>query len=136
MPKKPMPSTASPLPVPPLTPALAQEPQPEMAYLVDPSTEPATVIPDPVQVSAAIEAIATPTEKAAEALTEVGVEPVTLVVQPSPSATRLARLIPAKGFPIRHFNGGIVFYPGVPSAEIPVDAWLENQIKRGTLVEV
>ena len=49
---------------------------------------------------------------------------------------RLARLVPVKGFPIRHFNGGIVFYPGVPSAEIPLDAWLENQIKRGVLVEV
>jgi len=50
--------------------------------------------------------------------------------------TRTARLTTKGGFPIRHFNQGIVFYPGVPSAEIPVDAWLENQIKHGALVEV
>ena len=112
MPKKPM--TASPLPVPPLTPI--QEPQPEMAYLVDPVTEPATVTP----------------------------EPVTLVTEPSPKvepkvetkSPRLARFIPTHGFPIRHFNGGIVFYPNQPSAEVPVDAWLENQIQRGILKEV
>ena len=87
-----------------------------MAYLVDPVTEPATVTP----------------------------EPVTLVTEPSPKVEqkvetrtpRLVRLIPTHGFPIRHFNGGIVFYPNQPSAEVPVDAWLENQIQRGILKEV
>lgn len=83
-----------------------------MAYLVDPITEPATVTP----------------------------EPVTLVTEPSPKietkVPRLVRLIPTHGFPIRHFNGGIVFYPDKPSAEVPVDAWLENQIQRGILKEV
>ena len=107
-----------------------------MAYLVDPITEPATVTPDPAQ-AAAIAAIATPTEKAAEALAEVGIEPVALVTQPSVKANpRLVRLIPTHGFPIRHFNGGIVFYPNQPSAEVPVDAWLENQMRRGILKEV
>jgi hypothetical protein len=65
----------------------------------------------------------------------VAVEPPTLVAASKPTQ-RLARLVPAKGFPIRHFNGGIVFVPGQPSAEVPVDAWLENQIKRGILKEV
>jgi hypothetical protein len=115
----------TPLPVPPLsptpTPSTSTAPD-EMAYLVDPA-----------QVAAAVESIAAPTEKAAEALKEVGVESVTLITQPSP---RLARLTPTKGFPIRHFNGGIVFYPGTPSAEVPLDAWLENQIRRGILKEV
>jgi hypothetical protein len=116
MSKKPM--TTSPLPVPPLAPALT---------------------PDSAQVSAVIEAIAAPNEKAAEALTETGVESVTLITQPSPSmkaTPRLVRLIPTHGFPIRHFNGGIVFYPNQPSAEVPVDAWLENQMRRGILKEV
>jgi hypothetical protein len=71
------------------------------------------------------------------------VPPVQTVIQESvlpveiktQKSTRLVRLVPAKGFPIRHFNGGIVFYPGIPSAEVPVDAWIENQIKHGTLVE-
>ena len=68
----------------------------------------------------------------------VAEEPATVVTQHSTGAAkfRLARLVPVKGYPIRHFSGGIVFYPGVPSAEIPVDAWIENQIRRGTLVEV
>lgn len=63
-------------------------------------------------------------------------EPVTLVMQPSPSVPRLVRLIPTHGFPIRHFNGGIVFYPNQPSAEVPMDAWLENQMRHGILKEV
>lgn len=62
-------------------------------------------------------------------------EPLTLIASSKPGP-RLARLVPKHGFPIRHFNNGIVFYPGQPSAEIPVDAWLENQIKSGTLQEV
>ena len=73
-------------------------------------------------------------------------EPVAIITQPSPKAElevemetkapRLVRLIPTHGFPIRHFNGGIVFYPNQPSAEVPVDAWLENQMRRGILKEV
>ena len=117
MPKNPMPkkpTTTSPLPVPPLTPTLA----PSLA----PEPEPAI--------------IEMPAEPEMSTVTE---EPVAIITQPSPSVKanpRLVRLIPTHGFPIRHFNGGIVFYPNQPSAEVPVDAWLENQIQRGILKEV
>lgn len=59
--------------------------------------------------------------------------------KPKPKKTtqqKLAKLMPTHAFPIRHMNGGIVFYPGTPSAEVPVDAWLENQIAKGILKEV
>jgi len=65
-----------------------------------------------------------------------------VVVQPASTKTevartpRTARIAAAKGFAIHHRNGGIVFYPGIPSAEVVIDPWIENQIKHGTLVEV
>ncbi len=111
MPKKPM--TTSPLPVPPLTPTLAP------ALDAGPTPQPST--------------LEMPAKPEMSTVTE---EPVAIITQPSPSAPRLVRLIPTHGFPIRHFNGGIVFYPNQPSAEVPVDAWLENQMRRGILKEV
>lgn len=60
-------------------------------------------------------------------------EPVTTVL--APAGPRTVRLAPTHGFPIRHFNGGVTFYPGYP-AEVPLDAWLENQIACGILAEV
>lgn len=86
---------------------------------------PTVKIPDPVTLEPA----------QAQPAPAAAAEPVTLVAASKPTQ-RLARLTPVKGFPIRHFNGGIVFYPGQPSAEVPIDAWLENQIKRGILKEV
>ena len=88
---------------------------------------PAVQVPDPVTLEPA---------QARPALAPVATsEPPTLIASSKPGP-RLARLVPQHGFPIRHFNNGIVFYPGQPSAEIPVDAWLENQIKQGILKEV
>jgi hypothetical protein len=89
---------------------------------------------EPTSQSAILEM---PAEPEMSTVTE---EPVAIITQPSPKleakAPRLVRLIPTHGFPIRHFNGGIVFYPNQPSAEVPVDAWLENQMRRGILREV
>ena len=119
--------TTSPLPVPPLTPTLAPsltpEPTPQPAILEMPAEpEMSTVTEEPVAI------ITQPSPK---------VEPkVELEVEMETKAPRLVRLIPTHGFPIRHFNGGIVFYPNQPSAEVPVDAWLENQMRRGILKEV
>ncbi len=72
-----------------------------------------------------------------EASDPIEAEPLQEPLQePLNARPRTARLKPKGAFPIRHFNQGIVFYPGVPSAEIPIDVWLENQITHGTLIEI
>jgi hypothetical protein len=88
---------------------------------------PAVQVPDPVTLE--------PAQARPDLAPVATSEPPTLIASSKPGP-RLARLVPQHGFPIRHFNNGIVFYPGQPSAEIPVDAWLENQIKQGILKEV
>lgn len=105
--------TAPPAPELSLAPAIevsASEPQPETVVEV------VSVVPDVVM--GFVSADTTP-------------EPATI----APAGPRTVRLAPRHGFPIRHFNGGVTFYPGYP-AEVPLDAWLENQIACGILAEV
>ena len=104
-------------------------------------SEPATPemkIPTPLGAAASKPASAPAPAKAAAPTKQATASPKVTEVAPvkDMKTARTAKFRTVHGFPIRHFNGGVTFYPGQDSAEVAVDQWIENQVKKGILKEV